>query len=132
MASKRKKPPLFRPSPLGDRQGKYDRSLEASFWLMITLKVLQGTDLPGHGVRKMPSPSQFTVTVVIWSILQLITDARFGRAASASAWIVVAASLVNNGNTYLDTLQKVIDTVVKVNPSDNPTSTTPPSSQVSI
>lgn len=71
-----------------------DQSLQASFWLMVLLQTMGSVDMPGRGERKMPAPRAYLATIVIWSILQVAADAGYGRAAKASAWLVVLAGLV--------------------------------------
>lgn len=71
-----------------------DTSLQASFWLMVVLQTIGSVDMPGKGMRKMPSPRSYLAILIAWSVLQLGADAGYDRAANAVGWIIVLAGMV--------------------------------------
>lgn len=60
------------------------RLLSSTFWAMVFVQTIASVDLPGHGKRKMPSPSRYVAIVVLWGILNLVADAGPGFARLAS------------------------------------------------
>lgn len=71
-----------------------DRSLLASFWLMVTLQTVGSVDMPGKGARKMPAPRAYLAVIVAWSVLSLLADAGMERAARLVGWALVITGLV--------------------------------------
>lgn len=71
-----------------------DRSLQASFWIMVLLQTMGSVDMPGKGPRKMPAPRAYMAVIVTWGILQLAADAGYGRAAKVVGWVLVLTGLV--------------------------------------
>lgn len=71
-----------------------DRSLSASFWVMMFLQTLGSVDVPS-GPRKMPAPRAYVPAIVVWSVLRLAADNGVAeRGAATAGWVMVLVSLV--------------------------------------
>lgn len=63
-------------------------------WVMIVLQTLGAVDMPGKGVRKLPSPRVYVPVIVSFAVLELIADMGMSRAAKYLGWLAVLATLV--------------------------------------
>lgn len=71
-----------------------DNQLAASFWLMVVLQTIGSVDMPGQGGRKMPAPGVYVPIVIVWSVLQLLSDAGLQRGARVAGWVTLLAGAV--------------------------------------
>lgn len=84
--------------------------LTASFWVTIILQTIGAVDLPGKGVRKMPSPRNYVLTCIIWSILGVVAALGMEKAAAAMAWLTTLAILVLGvpGKAFVHLITQVV------------------------
>lgn len=79
---------------------RYDRSLQASFWLMVVLQTIGSIDLPNSKnapykvARKLPAPKQYVAIVIVWATLHLLGDAGYGRPSAIAGWVMVLTGMV--------------------------------------
>lgn len=98
-----------------------DDSLQASFWLMVALQTIGSVDMPGSGDRKMPAPRSYLAIIIAWLVLQLGSDAGYGRATSAVGWVIVLAGMVTGpfGTKVTNLFSNVVNIVAPSNFSAN-------------
>lgn len=63
-------------------------------WVMVILQTLGAVDMPGKGVRKLPSPRVYVPVILSFGILELLADMGMSRAAKYIGWVTVIATLV--------------------------------------
>jgi hypothetical protein len=110
----------------------YNRSMQASFWLMIVVQTIGAVDMPGKGNRKLPAPRAYVLVVVLWASLGLLADSGRAQIASAAGWLVVLTGMVVGpfGGALTGLLSAVSKNfAVKPAPAAASTQATPPANQ---
>jgi hypothetical protein len=101
----------------------YDTQIQASMWLLIMVQTIGAIDPPGKGAKRLlPAPRMYVAVVIVWSILGLLVDAGFGKAAALMGWVTVLAAMLTGGfgtiaTGFLNTVANRFSTA----PSQQPT-----------